>query len=117
MAGKDPALPAGVLTLLRTGSPQAPGRLTVAGAHLQHAMTHLNSAARRAAPAGNAVELEELRSMVVALNDLLVHVTALGRRVPAMDELTTVVAQKCPSPVSIRNDEPAAAGARAAGSA
>jgi hypothetical protein len=104
-----------VLTLLRTGSPQGTSGLSVAAAHLQHAMTHLNSAARLVTPAGDAVELEALRSIVYALNDLLIDVAALNRRLPITDEVAGSVAQKCPPPASIRNVDTTAVAVRAAG--
>ena len=104
-----------MLTLLRTGLPQATSRLSVAAAHLQHAMTHLNSAARRVTPAGEAAELEELRSIVYALNDLLIDISALNRRLPATDEVAGA-AQKRASSASIRHVEPPAVAARTAGS-
>ena len=79
-------------------------------------MTHLNSAARRVTPAGDAAELEDLRAIVYSLNDLLIDIAALNRRLPATDEVASADAQKRAPSASIRNVDPTAVAARTAGS-
>ena len=91
MGGKDHALWLGdrltigahVLTLVHNGKTNRDGRgLSVAAAHLQSAMLHINTEARAKVPAAcddGTPELEQLRGIVSALNDLLIDISSLNR--------------------------------------
>ena len=94
-----------MLTLLSSDASTRGGRLDIAAAHLQHAMAHLNAAAREQLPAvahAATPELEELRLAIYALNDLLIDVTSLNRRLP---ERPSVVAHERPSAASVHASE------------
>jgi len=71
-----------VLTLVHKGNPDRGKGLSVAAAHLQSAMLHINVEARAKVPAvsdAGTPELEQLRGIVSALNDLLIDISSLNR--------------------------------------